>query len=226
MLDGDHSLKLFGQFNGTGNFSGVSQGISVDAGDVVRASASTFIDSLDSIAGTGNEVVMKIEFFDEFGGAFGTPDLIGESQILIADGSSVEDSWLDHVLLEPAPAGAEEARLVFYFYQPDDETGAVHLDQSLIEVVTSFAESDFDLDGDVDLQDLTIWEQHYGIDAGGDGSGNGITDGADFLLWQRQFSGDLSSFSATTAVPEPANCFPILFGLMMFRIQRDRRGDM
>ena len=38
VLTGDKSLKLFGQFNGSANTSGVSQGITVEAGDELTAS--------------------------------------------------------------------------------------------------------------------------------------------------------------------------------------------
>jgi hypothetical protein len=168
VLDGEYSLKLYGQFNGPNNYSGVSQGISVAAGDVVRASASTFIDSLDSIAGTGNEVVMKIEFFNEFGGAFGTPDLISQSQITIANGGSEQDVWLDHELVETAPSGAVEARLVFYFYQPGNQSGAVHLDRSAIEILPDSLLGDFNSDGIVDAADYVVWRKTDGTQQGYD----------------------------------------------------------
>lgn len=203
-LDGDHALKLFGQFTGSSNSSGISQGITVSGGDVVRASVSSFIDSLDSVLATENQVAMKIEFYDEFGGAFASSDLIGESQIIIADGSSVNDSWLDHLLVETAPSGAEEARLVFSFLQPANQSGAVYIDQAVIKIVAEFAESDFDLDGDVDGDDLAKWEGDYGVNGLSDADGDGDSDGADFLVWQRQFSGGLAPMSTFSRVPEPS----------------------
>ena len=166
VLEGSDSLKLFGQFNGPDNYSGVSQGMSVQPGDVVRASAYSFIDALDSIDGTGNEAVMKIEFFDEFGGQFGTSDLIAEHQITIADGLSVSDVWEQHLLVETAPAGAQEARLVFYFYQPGSEHGSVYLDSTSIDVVSVTSPADFDFDGDVDHDDLARWRAGFGINDG------------------------------------------------------------
>ncbi|MEM8944986.1 MAG: glycoside hydrolase family 30 beta sandwich domain-containing protein [Planctomycetota bacterium] len=219
VLTGEHSLKLFGQFNGSGNFSGVSQGISVQPGDVVKASANTFIDSLDSILGSANEVVMKIEFFDKFGGAFGTVDLIEEHQITIADGSSINDVWQDHTLIRTAPTEAEEARLVFYFFQSDNDSGAVYIDEALIEVV-ALAASDFDHDGDVDQDDLLVWQNAYGVDTTGDADGNGTTDGMDFLTWQAEFTGSLDAGSATLAVPEPTSVIVLTWGLVAWLLQR------
>ncbi|RIK80578.1 MAG: hypothetical protein DCC67_09190, partial [Planctomycetota bacterium] len=69
---GAASLKLFGQFTGSTNFSGVSQGITVAEGHEVRAEAASFIRSQDSIASTGNTVQMKIEFYSDFGGRYGS----------------------------------------------------------------------------------------------------------------------------------------------------------
>jgi beta-glucanase (GH16 family) len=66
VADGDASAKLFGQFTGSTNTSGISQGITVAAGDQVDASLESFIRSQDSIAGTSNQVQMKIEFYNSF----------------------------------------------------------------------------------------------------------------------------------------------------------------
>ncbi|MEM9351712.1 MAG: glycoside hydrolase family 30 beta sandwich domain-containing protein [Planctomycetota bacterium] len=190
VLSGDYALELFGQSNGPNNFSGVSQGMSVEAGDVVRATASTFIDSLDSLAGTGNEVVMKIEFFDEFGGQFGTPDLIEEHQITIADALSANDAWQDHSLERTAPAGAKEARLVFFFFQPSFESGSVFVDASSIELVTNPL-SDLDLDADVDVADLLAIQRS--------GDAQALAD------WELNFGSGAQTLAAATAVPEPAS---------------------
>jgi hypothetical protein len=210
VLDGEYSLKLYGQFNGPANYSGVSQGISVAAGDVVRASASTFIDALDSIVGTANEVVMKIEFFNEFGGEFGTPDLISQSQVTIASGSSAEDVWSAHSLVETAPAGAEEARLVFYFFQPGSEGGAVHIDRSLIEILPDSLLGDFNNDGAVDAADYIVWRKGLGT----------VYTPDDLNTWRANFGVTLGAGSDTIAkggailpiVPEPASVLLVAVG--------------
>ncbi|QEG34706.1 formylglycine-generating enzyme family protein [Bythopirellula goksoeyrii] len=67
---------------------------------------------------------------------------------------------------------------------------------------------DFDLDDDVDENDLTDptlgWSARYGIDL----------DGSDFLNWQRQFgSSDVPQTSSATVVPEPSSSL-LLIGLV------------
>lgn len=72
--------------------------------------------------------------------------------------------------------------------------------------------ADFDLDGDVDSDDLVRWNNNYGLAAGGtketgDANGDGVVDGADFLSWQREFGSGVTppATPATAAVPEPAS---------------------
>lgn len=68
--------------------------------------------------------------------------------------------------------------------------------------------ADLDLDGQVNSEDLTIWEANYGSTSAtrqvGDASGNGLVDGADFLLWQRQFQQQLDSTSTITLADQNA----------------------
>lgn len=70
--------------------------------------------------------------------------------------------------------------------------------------------ADFDLDDDVDANDLTDpvlgWSARYGIDL----------DGSDFLQWQRQFgSSGVPQTPSATAVPEPSTSL-LLLGLVTF----------
>lgn len=72
--------------------------------------------------------------------------------------------------------------------------------------VTAALLGDANLDGTVDGLDLSAWKEHYGqtgtwID--GDFSGNGIVEGLDFLVLQRQWGSVVSSVSAAAGVPEP-----------------------
>ncbi|MDZ4655967.1 MAG: glycoside hydrolase family 16 protein [Bythopirellula sp.] len=125
---GEASLKLFGRFNGSSNPSGISQGITVEAGDEVRADVSRFIRSQDSILGTTNLVRMRIEFYDEFGGKADTAAMLQRSSMVIANGSSANNSWQDFDLTAVAPANAVEARLSLLFSQSNNNGGAVHVD--------------------------------------------------------------------------------------------------
>ncbi|MCA9257669.1 MAG: hypothetical protein KDA61_00660 [Planctomycetales bacterium] len=65
---------------------------------------------------------------------------------------------------------------------------------------------DFDEDGDVDKDDLAVWESQFG-DAGlgltSDENQNGYVDGPDFMAWQSHFGGSVSANVAQSAIPEP-----------------------
>ena len=60
--------------------------------------------------------------------------------------------------------------------------------------------ADFDLDGDVDGDDLADWKAAYGTTDGGDANNDNVTDGADFLIWQQQYAPPVATVSA---IPEP-----------------------
>ena len=211
VLDGEDALKLFGQFTGVTNSSGVSQGITVAAGDEVRADVSRFIRSQDSILGTSNTVTMKIEFFNDFGALSGTAAMLQQSSLLIANGSSPNNLWNDFELLAVAPANAVEARLSLTFRQTSSNgTGAVYVDDVSFVNASLAAAADFNLDGKVNGEDLSAWQAGYGTTTGanrsqGDTDGDGDVDGRDFLSWQNQATppAALGNVEAVT-VPEPA----------------------
>jgi len=69
---------------------------------------------------------------------------------------------------------------------------------------------DFDGDGDVDEGDLDLWNTAFGGGNGADADGDGDSDGADFLLWQRNFTG--SQPVGLAVVPEPATVLLLLIG--------------
>ncbi len=75
--------------------------------------------------------------------------------------------------------------------------------------------ADFDNDGDVDSEDLHDpiygWEARFG----------NTVDGSDFLEWQRQFTGNLSStVIASVVVPEPSGACSLLIGLLLGTMRR------
>jgi len=83
--------------------------------------------------------------------------------------------------------------------------------------------SDFDWDGDVDGDDLGVWQQKFGTMSGtptemGDADGDGDVDGGDFLIVQREFGidtglgGGSSGLDGLSAgVPEPSTLGLIAF---------------
>jgi len=77
--------------------------------------------------------------------------------------------------------------------------------------------ADYNGDGDVDADDLATFENGYGINSSGDTDTDGDTDGADFLAWQRQYTG---SQTLLANVPEPSSAGLLVMGLAML----SRRG--
>ncbi|MCA9231974.1 MAG: matrixin family metalloprotease, partial [Planctomycetales bacterium] len=67
---------------------------------------------------------------------------------------------------------------------------------------TYYDPADFDLDGDVDGVDLATLENWFGVNSGGDADGDIDTDGFDYLVWQRYFTGPLP-LAGFAAIPEP-----------------------
>jgi len=81
--------------------------------------------------------------------------------------------------------------------------------------------ADFDEDGDVDNDDLGIWETYYGVNALADADGDNDSDGFDFLLWQEQFTGPLSTLAT---VPEPGTMTLLLAGIISLECLRRNRS--
>lgn len=85
---------------------------------------------------------------------------------------------------------------------------------------------DFNGDGVVDQDDLSVWETSFANNDGADADGNGASSGLDFLAWQRNFGTswrDLTPLlAATAAVPEPTTLtlFCLGVGGMMLRRRR------
>jgi hypothetical protein len=82
---------------------------------------------------------------------------------------------------------------------------------------------DFNGDGSVDNDDLSIWKTQFsyaGVGINADGDNSGLVDGNDFLIWQRGFTG---APAPVAGVPEPAGFALAAIGLAGVAIRR-RRG--
>jgi hypothetical protein len=207
VINGGASLKLFGQFNGFENFSGVTQGITVSPGDEVQADASIFVRSQDSISGTNNSLLMRIEFYDEFGAKFGTSSMLDVEELTVANSGTVNNVWLDRALSAIAPAGASEARLAFVFRQPGNGGGAVHVDDINFAVVPQVLPGDYNNDGVVDVADYVVWRKlknSEGSNLPADGDGNQVVNDEDLAYWSERFGNSSESDAGANAAPEPA----------------------
>jgi beta-glucanase (GH16 family) len=220
---GEASLKLFGQFTGGTNYSGVSQGMSVAAGDEIRADVSRFIRSQDTITGTNNSVLLQIEFYNQFGAKADTSAMLDREILTIANGSSANNAWQDFSLTATAPANAVEARIALVFKQMNNGSGAVHLDNVKFLNLSTLAAADFNLDGIVDAADLAAWQNGYGMSTGatredGDADDDGDVDGRDYLIWQQQISAPepVSSLS----LPEPSTSWAMAWVFLQSLVSR------
>ncbi|QDS99901.1 family 16 glycosylhydrolase [Adhaeretor mobilis] len=226
VLDGSHSLKIFGQFNGGQNFSGAQQGISVEGGDSLSATASAYVRSADALE-NGNVVTMKFDYYSVFGGEFATSAYLSSSApITIGDTATNHDMWLEHTLAATAPEGAVEARLVFLFDQPSNGGGAIHIDDVSFAALALEPNADANDDGSVDGSDFLDWQLGLGLTgtpsvADGDYNHDDTVDATDLAVWQQQY-GTLIPASIT-AVPEPGTlvlCLALLsMGFRKTRLQ-------
>ena len=157
IADGDEALKLFGQFNGDTNYSGIEQGLSVSAGDELSLTAQAFVVSTDSISGTNNECFLKIDYYSEQHGQFGSTEFLGSDSITLANGSTTNDQWISREVSSVAPLGAVEARAAIVFAQRDNASGAVFVDNVEFGIATVALPGDFDEDGDVDVDDVNFY---------------------------------------------------------------------
>ena len=85
---------------------------------------------------------------------------------------------------------------------------------------------DYDNDGDVDGNDLLVWQRGLGSSVAPpgtdpDGSGNGIVDAADLTVWRNNF-GFGAAEQAVAAIPEPVSGLLLLTSLAPFAVRRRR----
>lgn len=92
-------------------------------------------------------------------------------------------------------------------------------DQDLVALIDVYA-ADLDRSGGVDGGDLDALAMYLGNGAGGDIDGDGDTDGADFLIWQRQHG--LPIVAVPMLTPEPAAWSLGLLGLLTHATRRRR----
>jgi beta-glucanase (GH16 family) len=228
VMNGEASLKLYGQFNGQENYSGVSQGITVSPGDEVQADASIFVRSQDSISGTANSLLMKVEFYDEFGAEFGTSSLLGVEEITAADGSTANNLWHDRELSALAPAGATEARLAFVFRQPGVAAGAVHVDDVHFSIVPAALPGDYNQNGVVDASDYVLWRKTVGDEGPNlpaDGDGNEVVDDDDLEFWRERFGNESNGGGGGIAVPEPSGMGWLIVAAFGIACSRTRQSQ-
>ncbi len=140
------------------------------------------------------------------------------------DGTNVVD-LIDRTaeLIDPVTGGeynsivsfGEDSEGELYFF--DRIRGDVY---KIIAAPIEIVPGDFDRDGDVDSDDLIVWQDSYGLDDRGDADGDTDTDGRDFLIWQRNFSQE--AVATAIAIPEPTAIVIAMNFVATFCIRRKR----
>ena len=146
--------------------------------------------------------------------------------LLTIDGKTPEDGML--LLNATGPNGSNDNCVV---YEPAGSSfriiglDMITIDESLMGALvdpedTSFSfayidfdapptlavtPGDFDGNGVVDGDDLTVWRTAFGSSDGADADGDGDSDLQDLLVWQRNSSGSGGLGASSAAIPEPCS---------------------
>jgi GH35 family endo-1,4-beta-xylanase len=86
--------------------------------------------------------------------------------------------------------------------------------------------ADFDGDGDVDADDLAVWQLNHEMGSGADADGDDDADGADWLAWQQQLglveAAPLPRAAASVNVPEPAPATLLVLAMLAIAAGKKR----
>ena len=137
----------------------------------------------------------------------------GTLKYAIFDGNQVNPHWTVTTVADATPSDSplKEAQgvglafdrsglpVISFVAEQDNEIWIAY-DPPLVAPVAG----DFNHDGSVNAGDLDVWKTAYGTaTAAADADGDGDSDGADFLAWQRNFTGDATATANNAAIPEP-----------------------
>jgi prepilin-type processing-associated H-X9-DG protein len=94
--------------------------------------------------------------------------------------------------------------------------GAVSVDFELWSLNEQPMPGDYDFDGNIDVSDYDQWKSSFGstIDLGADGSGNGVVDAADYVLWRNRFEVEGVGVESTTVAEPKLTVLLLPFGLI------------
>ena len=127
---GTNSYKVFGQFNGKENYSGLFQDFPAKPGDKFEASAFAFIDSKDAMA-AGNSAWIEVKFQDAT-----YQDIKWFKSDVSVDSESVTDTWTPLTVSgAEAPEGTVVVRIQINFRQESEGKGATFFDDISLEKV-------------------------------------------------------------------------------------------
>jgi hypothetical protein len=135
---------------------------------------------------------------------------------VIANASTANDIWINHVLSDQVPAGAVEARLAFVFRQPAYDGGAIHIDEVNFTNLDLEFSADADSDEDVDGADFLSWQRGFGQNDGtsvadGDFNFDGQVTADDLAVWETQYDTGPSFVASSVSVPDPSSVSLLIF---------------
>jgi hypothetical protein len=161
-----------------------------------------------SDSGLFEGIFAQVRSFDQLapdGGTAGSHK--GELNVTLQSRDFTPSQWttVTSSFVVPADGFFTDVRVSTNLFIPPSPllAGQVLFDKLTINRLTA----DFDDDGNVDGDDLTVWTENIGPTAAADANADGVTDGADFLAWQREFGLGITPpvGAAIAAVPEPGS---------------------
>jgi len=232
---GDVALKVFGPFAGGPNAgaSGAYQSVAALPGQEFEGSVFAQAPSFDAIKGNQNYTALTMQFCNAANAVIGSVNFgpgTNQTETPIFDGrdpNMIENEWVQYTVNGVAPAGTAFVRLNVFFIQLANQGGAVWFDNASLVRLTNTAppeNADFNGNGFVDGADFLIWQRNFGSTTpgtSGDANSDGAVDGVDLAIWRNKF-GSPAALVATVGVPEPGACLLAAAGLVTVMACRRR----
>lgn len=177
--NGASSVKLFGNFSGSTNWSGVYQEINVTPGKWYKVSGQWYNPSFDAMAGA-NTTSLILEWYT----AGGT--LISTNSNPAIDASTPVNQWFKSQSQGYAPANAAKVRVVVSFQQPAMAAGSSRTDE--IDFREGTCPTDITSDDATDDGDFVEFANAYNVlvcpmVCPADFNGDSMVDDADFVIF-------------------------------------------
>lgn len=148
---------------------------------------------------------------------------------LLPDGSVKLHVFVDRSSVEVFGNDGQSTITSLIFPDPDSIGVSLFAEGGIAELVSLQAfrlansflpAADFDHDGDVDADDLLLWESAYANSGQADSNGDLLSNGTDFLVWQRDL-GLTGTLAEVAQVPEPTSIALTVFSVI-FTVLRAR----
>ena len=181
-FEGLFCAKLYGQFIGGENASGMYQDFETAPGETWKMSIRALHQAGDAIVGP-NFGLANIEWRDE------NLQLIDFQANVTIDAASPTDEWLLFESEATAPEGTAVVRFSAFFLQIDGVSpGAVFYDNASFEMVEASCPADVNGDGALNILDFVAFQELFvQSDPTADCDGNGQWNILDFVCFQQLF---------------------------------------